>query len=107
MFIDEKTGVKIYADLNDTVIRATLRTFDLYTAFIEVLKDTAEYLQIVNQVPAYALEDDQNEYWDSEDISYLVNEDLFNVLNSYAPEGYYFGSTEGDGSDFGYWQIIL
>lgn len=79
MFTDEKTGVKIYADLNDTVIHATLRTFDLYTAFIDVLKDTAEYCQLMNQVPAYALEDDQNEYWDSEDVQYLVNEELFNV----------------------------
>lgn len=103
MFTDEKTGIIIHANLNETVIHATLRTYDLYHAFMEVIKDTPEYVQMINTVPAYALEDDQSEYWD-EDIQYIVNESLFDCLNSYAPEGYYFGSgTEGDGSDFGFW----
>ena len=32
--------------------------------------------------------------------------DLFDCLNDYAPDGYYFGSHEGNGSEFGYWEII-
>jgi len=27
------------------------------------------------------------------------------ALNEYAPDGYYFGAIEGDGSDFGFWAI--
>ena len=36
-------------------------------------------------------------------MSEIVN-DLMDALNEYAPDGYYFGAIEGDGSDFGFWQ---
>ncbi len=105
MFIDEKTRVEIHADLDTTVSRATLRPQDLIPVFLTVIKDTAEYVQIMNFVPAHALEDDEAEWWESEDASYFLNETLWDILNLYAPDGYYFGNTEGDGSDFGYWKF--
>ncbi len=111
MFIDEKTNVEIYADLNSSVSHATLRTQDLIPAFLDVIKDTPEYVQIIQsnnndlQVIFDPTNNDNDERWDSEYISYFLNEELFDVLNSYAPDGYYFGSTEGDGSDFGFWEV--
>ena len=104
MFIDMQTQTTIHADLDATVIHATLRPQDLIPAFMTVIKDTAEYVQIMNFVPAHATEDDTAEYWDSEDCSFFL-QDLFDTLNNYAPDGYYFGSHGGDGSDFGYWKI--
>jgi hypothetical protein len=112
MFEDEKTLTTIYAPLNDTLIRGTLRTQDLVPVFLEAIVDTPEYLQIL-QSNIYELgvifdisASDDDERWESEYMSYFLNETLFDTLNTYAPDGYYFGAHEGDGSDFGYWEII-
>ena len=37
------------------------------------------------------------EFWMSEDMGYILNEDI-DTMNEIAPRGYYFGSSEGDGS---------
>lgn len=111
MFIHEQSNQTIYAELDQSVIRATLRSQDLIPAFLEVIRDTPEYAQISMglygdlSVISDAGAGDDDERWESEDVSYFLNEELWDVLNDYAPDGYYFGNTEGDGSDFGYWKI--
>jgi hypothetical protein len=105
MFIDEQTGCTIHANLDSTVIRGTHVFSHLHMAFMCVIRDTPEYVQMWNAVPAHAIDDDRAEWWSSED-GYYAMEDLFGVLESYAPLGYYFGAHPGDGSDFGYWKII-
>ena len=110
MFTDEKTLNVIHADLDCSVIHGTHRACDLVPAFLDVIKDTPEYQQIMMSNAEYlnvisdptALDDDER--WESEDMTYFLNEELFDVLDSYAPDGYYFGSNIGDGSDFGYWK---
>ena len=110
MFTDERTLNVIHADLDCTVIHGTHRACDLVPAFLDVIKDTPEYQQIMMSNAEHlnvvsdptALDDDER--WESEYMTYFLNEELFEVLDSYAPDGYYFGSHIGDGSDFGYWK---
>lgn len=111
MFTDQQTGMDIFADLDSSVIHGTLRNCDLVPAFLDVIQDTAEYEQIIDtnnwklHVITDPTADENDERWETDDMCALV-EELFDVLMSYAPDGYYFGTTEGDGSDFGYWKIV-
>ena len=111
MFIDEKTQVEILADLNCSLIHGTFRACDLIPAFLVAIENTPEYAQIVQtnnwnlKVIFDCSADDHDERWESDDMSYFLNETLFDILNDYAPEGYYFGAHPGDGSDFGFWVI--
>jgi len=94
-----------------SVSHGTLRNQDLIPAFLEAVSHLAPavYEQmtmgIFPAVPQYAQEDDDHEWWYTE-TAYWVLEQLDDVLNDYAPDGYYFGAHEGDGSDFGFWKII-
>lgn len=40
-----------------------------------------------------------------EEASYIFNEDIFDLFNDVAPEGFYFGNLEGDGACFG-WFVV-
>ena len=102
---------QIYSDLVlGSVIHGTHRPQDLIPAFLDLLAivDSASYagymVSSFHVIPAYAMEDDGSEWWDSMDATNLL-ENLFNDLDSASPDGYYFGAHPGDGSDFGYWEI--
>jgi len=86
-----------------SISHGTMRPQDLIPAFLEVLKklDPAKHAELSAYVGD---EDDNSPWWDSEDASMLLNEDLFNALNACAPDGWYFGSHPGDGSDYGFWE---
>lgn len=71
---------------------AVLETYapDNYKAYIEAnpeLKDREVWMAL-----------------DVEDKSYIVDE-LADELNKIAPEGYYFGASEGDGACYGFWEV--
>ena len=90
-----------------TLIHGTLRSEDLLQAFASELYrlagGTGEGDQpqgIINE--AMDLLDNASEEKFEEFASELVTE-LMDALNEYAPDGYYFGAIEGDGSDFGFW----
>lgn len=79
---------------------------------MDAVRDTAEYAQIM-MCPTISWGDkgvifdpsatDSDERWSSDDVDIFLLE-LNNILESYAPEGYYFGTHIGDGSDFGFWK---
>lgn len=91
-----------------TVIHGTHRNQDLIPAFLDALREIAptHYAQFVvdNPIPAYAMEDDSAEFW-TDDVTFWITDELVDLLNEHAPEGYYFGTHPGDGSDFGFWEV--
>ena len=101
MFIDEKTQVEILADLNCSLIHGTLRTCDLVPVFLEVIKNTPEYTQIM-QTNDYNLKvifdpsaDDNDERWESDDMCYFLNEDLFDIFGLLCTRWILFSSAPG------------
>ena len=98
--------------LHGTISHGTLRPQDLLPRFLEALYSldpkAAEPYGITPDgfppVPAHALKDDDAEWWDTEDCAYVL-ERVTEMLESLAPDGHYFGTLEGDGSDFGFWPL--
>nr|DAE30325.1 MAG TPA: hypothetical protein [virus sp. ct5rm7] len=105
MFIDENTQNRIHATPGESVSHGTMRTQDLIPAFMDIIRDTPEYIQMINIVPAYAMEDKEADWWNSIEATEFL-ESLFDILDIYSPEGYYFGTHPGDGSDYGYWAKV-
>ena len=92
-----------------TVIHGTMRVQDLIPAFLDTLAEVwpeayAGYMVCpFGPVPAYVEDEgDDSEWWDGDDAKGLLDS-LFDQLNEAAPDGYYFGSHPGDGSDYGFW----
>lgn len=93
--------------ITGTVSHGTMRPEDLIPKFIDTIqkildKDMSHNLWMSLITLQNRMIDDPD-YFGSEtcqdDLTYL-----FDILNSLAPEGYYFGSHPGDGSDYGFWQ---
>ena len=95
-----------------TVSCATMRAQDLIPKFLEALKvlsiEAHKELTAPDGkkplVPWYASKAaEDSDWWQSEECAYILNEVLFDSLNEYAPEGFHFGSHEGDGACYGFW----
>jgi len=87
---------------NESIINGTNQPQDLIPALLNLVRDRVPsfYEAFCSQsspVPS-------SEWWDSEEAQYLV-EQLIEILDRYAPEGYYFGPHEGNQSDFGFWPV--
>ena len=90
-----------------SISSGTLRSQDLLPRFAEALREVnfAAYAQLIsgNWIPAHALEDDDAEFWESEECLWIL-EDVRERLEEAAPEGAYFGAHPADGADFGFWE---
>lgn len=86
-----------------TISHATLKSEHLIPAFAAELKRLAPDHSLVAE--AYEMmaswgEDDSEEYEAMIELSLALGD----ALNELAPEGCYFGSHPGNGSDFGFWE---
>jgi len=93
-----------------SISHGTMRPQDLIPRFLDALREYAPamYAQIIAAsipvIPSDAQIDEDHPWWSSEEAQYLL-ENLFDALEECAPDGYYFGSHPGDGSDYGFWEI--
>lgn len=105
-----------------TVIQGTLRSQDLILALLNELDDVKEEIslspndfdletrsasEVVGAIDDRLAEIERRmsreDYDDSEEAEWDL-QNLFDTLNSWAPEGMRFGAHEGDGADIGWWE---
>lgn len=92
---------------NYCISSGTLRDVDLFGIFITEIHNFMAYCQLDKSTKDYifnAIENLQAYLTNEEELSSNV-ELAFNILESIAPEGCYFGSHPGDGACFGFWTI--
>jgi hypothetical protein len=80
-----------------TLIHGTLNETDLLTAFATELSRVSDVGHDELRREAYREAGNP-----TENASEVIS-DLIDALNEYAPPHTYFGTLEGDGSDFGFW----
>jgi len=95
-----------------TVSSGTMREEDLIPDFCYQLSQLARqsgilpakarraHLALVKEIEARMEGED---YFESEDAGYDLNESLFDALNEYSAPYFYFGAHPGDGADYGFW----
>lgn len=92
-----------------TVSAGTMQGRDLVPAFLGVLHEyhPNAYWRILGDIlaefPDYLDWDDENENWHSDNMSYFLNEDIWDAMQEIVPEGVYFGAHPGDSADYGFW----
>lgn len=105
------------------VSEATLKTEHLLEAFTAFLLDVRKKVQFSESQENALMEamfimdthpncfgyygDERLPESVAEEADYLVNEDLWDILDSIAPKGTYFGALEGDGACYGFWALPL
>jgi hypothetical protein len=96
-----------------TVSHGTLRLQDLLPRFLETLTalggdiptdlECPKHIEYLNWPgPDTTACDDDSPFWTSEEAGWDM-EALCDALQNCSPPFVYFGTIEGDGSDFGYW----
>jgi len=96
-----------------SISHGTLRTQDLLPVFLETFMalggnvpsdlECGAYIEYLNWPnPATTACDEEDKFWESEDAMWDM-EALTDGLNNLCPPFVYFGTLEGDGSDFGFW----
>ena len=90
-----------------SISHGTMRLEDLIPDFLSELADLAlanknkEHLKRVKEIEKDLKKD---KYFSTENADFDLD-DLFDMLNEYAPPYFYFGGHSGDGSDYGFWLI--
>ena len=99
--------------VGETISDATMRSEDLIPKFMDFLDEVKEVCEIQEEVAQLQEEVEKLEleeeagygeyYKDQEQAGWILNEDIWDLMNGIAPEFCYFGAHEGDGTCYGFW----
>lgn len=86
---------------------------DKFFAAVEISWGTMVDIHVVSAIELFAKAEGLadvvhlcNEFWaetDQETRSYILYEEIFDAMNGYAEDGFYFGAHPNDGSAIGFW----
>lgn len=87
-----------------SVSSGTMRPEDLIPDFIDVARDLGandneDHKKTLAEIEQRMEADD---YFDTEEANWDL-EELFDILQKYAPPYFYFGASDCDGADYGFW----
>jgi hypothetical protein len=76
-----------------------------YQKYKDIIKEARRYRDflIEHEDKLYKPHHEKMRAFILETVSCIINEDLFDALNEFAPPQYYFGPHHGDSSDYGFW----
>lgn len=88
-----------------TISHGTMREEDLIPEFVYILKQFSKGKNKVQFKECKEIEKriKSENYYQSEEAGFDLNEFLFHALQDYALPYFYFGSHPGDGADYGFW----
>ena len=105
---------KIIVEEGLVVSTDTLNVADLLTTYYDLIRDYNLSDEMAKTIKSFFDEEPTvTNYFYSrckllsekeEEAQMFLNEDLFDFLSDIAPDGYYFGNTEGDGACFGFFK---
>lgn len=88
---------------NQSISHGTMRLEDLIPVFWKVLNDLDD--EGSYRIHSGRFPPEGSDWYESDAALYILDE-LFEALEANAPPGCYFGAHEGDGSDYGFWEVL-
>lgn len=90
--------------VNASVSWGTMQDVDLIPKLESVLDEAGVAYTRPPAVEKLMADEDALTDAERDEVSWYLAEDLWEAMDDIAPEGCYFGASEGDGADFGFWR---